>query len=226
MAQMLGKEAEKYAVEIKGLEVPMHDPRGFHGLGLAYMMASRGGCHLRHLCHAIEQGISAYPEAGFEENYQGPESKGKAKLVKLAEDFGIPLNSLLLCHFNMWCLTGHDVVSVLNAITGASYTLADYMECGERIWFLKRAILNMMGIRKKDDRLPQKILTPLSEGAAAGSVPDTELLLSEYYQLRGLDQRGFPKREKLLKLGLEEVSLRLYGNKEDSSKHKPGSAKF
>ncbi|MBM3131790.1 MAG: aldehyde ferredoxin oxidoreductase, partial [Chloroflexi bacterium] len=33
-AARIGKNASRYAVEVKGMEVPMHDPRAFHGLGL------------------------------------------------------------------------------------------------------------------------------------------------------------------------------------------------
>jgi len=39
-ARKLGKGAEELSIEVKGLEVPMHDPRGFHGMGLAYMTLS------------------------------------------------------------------------------------------------------------------------------------------------------------------------------------------
>ena len=36
-------------------------------------------------------------------------------------------------------------------------------------------------------------------------------LLRSYYRLRGWDERGWPTREKLLELGLEEAAEKLYG---------------
>jgi len=48
------------------------------------------------------------------------------------------------------------------------------------------------------------------EGAGAGSIPDVEKLKREYYKLRGLDERGFPRAEKLRELGLDELRERLY----------------
>ena len=69
----------------------------------------------------------------------------------------------------------------------------------------------MMGVSAKDDRLPKRILTPLEEGSAAGSVPDVEKLLREYYELRGLDRDGKPKKAILIKAGLDELAKRLYG---------------
>ena len=55
-AKKIGKNAADFAVEVKGLEAPMHDPRGFHGMGLAYAMSNRGACHLQHMDLFVEQG--------------------------------------------------------------------------------------------------------------------------------------------------------------------------
>ena len=68
----------------------------------------------------------------------------------------------------------------------------------------------MMGVHAKDDRLPQRILTPLKEGSAAGSVPDVEKLLREYYEIRGLDKDGKPKKEVLIEAGLEDLAKKLF----------------
>ena len=55
----------------------MHDPRGFHGMGLAYMNSNRGACHLQHSVQAVEQGVVSWPEAGFREDYAAQDSLGK-----------------------------------------------------------------------------------------------------------------------------------------------------
>jgi aldehyde:ferredoxin oxidoreductase len=210
-AKRLGKGAEEFAVEVKGLEAPMHDPRGFHGMGLAYMTSIRGACHLMHLCLGVEQGITAYPEAGFQENYVGQSSEGKAELIKLCEDLGIPCNSLLICEFVAWTLSANDLAEMVRVTTGFDFSLKDLLACGERTWLLKRGLGSMMGIGSKDDRLPKRILTPLKEGTAAGSVPDVEKLLREYYAIRGLDEKGKPRREVLNKAGLEDLAKNLHG---------------
>jgi aldehyde:ferredoxin oxidoreductase len=67
-----------------------------------------------------------------------------------------------------------------------------------------------MGVTAGDDVLPKRIMTALKEGAGAGSVPDVARLKGEYYVLRGLDGRGFPRQEKLSELGLDELRQRLY----------------
>jgi aldehyde:ferredoxin oxidoreductase len=210
-AKRLGKGAEEFAVEVKGLEVPMHDPRGFHGMGLAYMTSIRGACHLMHLALGVEQGISTYTEAGFQENYIGQTSEGKAEMIKLCEDFGLPCNSLLICEYVAWTLSARELAEMVRVTTGFDFTLKDLLACGERTWLLKRGLGNMMGVRSRDDRLPGRILTPLKDGAAAGSIPDVEKLLREYYEIRGLNEDGRPKKEVLMKVGLDDLAKKLHG---------------
>ena len=210
-AKRLGKGAEEFSVEVKGLEAPMHDPRGFHGMGLAYMTSIRGACHLMHLCLGVEQGITAYPEAGFQENYIGQSSEGKAEMVKRCEDLGIPCNSLVICEFVAWTLSANDLAEMVRVTTGFDFSLKELLSCGERTWLLKRGLGNMMGASREDDRLPKRILTPVGEGAAAGSVPDVEKLLREYYEIRGLDSEGKPRKEVLIKAGLGYLAKKLHG---------------
>jgi aldehyde:ferredoxin oxidoreductase len=94
--------------------------------------------------------------------------------------------------------------------TGFDYDLDELMVCGERMWVLKRGLNNLMGVTQADDRLPKRMMTAFTEGGAAGSLPDMELMLKEYYPLRGLDAQGRPSKEKLDSLGLTELAAKLY----------------
>ncbi|MBW2703925.1 MAG: aldehyde ferredoxin oxidoreductase family protein, partial [Deltaproteobacteria bacterium] len=122
-ARRIGRGAEKLTAEIKGLELPMHDPRGSHGLGLAYMMSSRGACHNAHLMHPIEHGVATWTDLGFSDNYDGQSDEGKAEVVKKAEDFGVQCNSLTLCVFDMWTFKSTDPIDVFNAVCGTKMTM-------------------------------------------------------------------------------------------------------
>jgi aldehyde:ferredoxin oxidoreductase len=84
------------------------------------------------------------------------------------------------------------------------------MECGERVWMIQRGLNNLMGITAADDRFPKRIMTPHTEGAAAGSVINVELMLKDYYKARGLDAKGRPIKAKLESLGLSELAAKLY----------------
>ncbi len=208
-AKKIGKGASDLAVEVKGLEAPMHDPRAFHGLGLAYAMSVRGACHLSHLDLFVEQGGVSLPEAGLEGGYMGQTSEGKAKLVWITENLASLLQTTGQCYFGAASLDFNDMANMLNATTGRNYTVKDLLQIGERIWLLKRALNNMMGVTVDDDRLPKKILTATKEGGAAGSVPDIEMMMKEYYEMRGLDMKGIAKKDKLAAVGLADIAAKL-----------------
>jgi aldehyde:ferredoxin oxidoreductase len=209
LAASIGEAAEKYVVTVKGLELPMHDPRGFHGLGLAYMNSNRGACHLQHAVQAVEQGMVAWPEAGLEEDYAATESTGKAKMVCISENIGQMANAACVCHFVHWAMGLDKFLDGFNAVTGYGFGMDEFIAAGRRAWVLKRVLNNMMGVTSADDRLPQKVLTPTAEGAGAGSIPDEELMRKEYYEIRGLDERGFPTLQLLESTGLEFLNKRL-----------------
>ena len=209
-ARKLGNDAENLVVAVKGLEVPAHDPRGFHGMGLEYAVGYRGACHLQHLSLYIEQGMSPFVEAGFPSDYTGPVSEGKAEMASLSQNLGVPAGSACLCIFVYACLDANDVADMIRTVTGWDYTMKDLLATGERLWLLQRGMTNLMGARAEDDRLPRNILTPLNEGMAAGSVPDMERMIKEFYERRGLDAEGLPRRDVLEKNGLSDLAEKLH----------------
>ncbi len=208
-AREIGKNASDYTVEVKGLELPMHDPRAAHGVGLAYATSIRGGCHLTHLMPYVETGAFVAPEIGLHGHYDPQNSEGKAAMTIVSENLAMVVNSAIVCQFVLLSLSVEDVLDMLRTTTGFDYDLKEMMECGERTWVLKRGLGNLMGVRAADDELPQRILTPTKEGGAAGSVPDIELMLKEYYRLRPLDADGRPTKDKLYSLGLSDLAARI-----------------
>jgi len=208
-AAKIGKGAADLTAEVKGLEAPMHDPRAFHGLGLAYAMSIRGACHLSHVDLFAEQGGVVMPEAGIEGPYEAQSSDGKAQLVFATENLGAFLQSTGMCVFGSAPLDLDDLTNMMNATTGYGYAKEDLLKIGEKLWMLKRALNNMMGVRIEDDKLPKKILTATKEGGQAGSVPDIEMMMKEYYDIRGLDMQGLPKKERLAELGLADIAEKL-----------------
>jgi aldehyde:ferredoxin oxidoreductase len=203
LSRRLGPESIPLLTTVKGLEAPMHDPRAGHGMGLAYATGYRGACHMSDLTMGIEQGSALFPGLGLEEYYEGQTSQGKAEMVAIAQDFGgIVGGAAIFCLLGVMGYSDSDIVRALQAVTGENHTQDSLLSQGRRIWYLKRVLNNLCGIRKEDDRLPERLLQSLDSGGAAASVPDMELMLGEYYVLRDLSPRGLPGAETLRKLGL------------------------
>ncbi|MBN2552123.1 MAG: hypothetical protein JXB06_05110, partial [Spirochaetales bacterium] len=51
-------------LQVKGLEIPSHDPRAFSSIALGYATSPRGACHLQAYSHGVEAWL-AMPELGF-----------------------------------------------------------------------------------------------------------------------------------------------------------------
>jgi aldehyde:ferredoxin oxidoreductase len=206
-AKKIGKGSEKFTAEVKGLEQSMHDARAMHGLGLHYMMCNRGACHVA--SYVVEAGMCTYPEIGLKGPYTGMDSRGKADMVYRCENLNMVANSSIICQMSLVCISVNDLINMLNCVTGFDYNINEFEKCGKRIWMLKRGLNNLMGVTKADDRMTQRMLTAYTEGAAAGSVPDVQLMLEEYYSIRGLDNDGKPLKEVMEGLDLFSLAEKL-----------------
>jgi len=202
-AAEIGEAALSLPVEVKGMDVPAHDPRSFFSLAINYATSPQGACHLRGFPHCGEVGM-VIPEVGYNEVSERFTLEGKAWLTKLFQDYAVVLDSLVDCCFmqiNGLSLT--ETVEALNAITGETYDPESLMEVGERVFNLQRLINLRDGLTKNDDRLPARLLEPAKTGPRAGRAPiGYERALQEYYALRGWSEEGVPTREVLKKLNI------------------------
>jgi len=197
---IIGKGSEKFALHVKGLEVPMHDPRAFQGMGLQYATSNRGACHLQGFVLRIEQGERVL-DLKIYERYNRFDTEGKGRIVALMEDWHQILESMIICKF--FPVPPTYVATFYTLVTGKTKKLPELIETGTRIFNLQRMFNIACGISKKDDTLPQRLLEePLNEGACKGQVVKLEPMLKEYYQYRGWDENGYPTKEILEKLGL------------------------
>jgi aldehyde:ferredoxin oxidoreductase len=211
-AKHIGGNASEFLTTVKGLEAPMHDPRSAHGYGLAYAISPRGACHMGSLNYLIEGGGMYMPEIPeLADEITGMSSEGKAKLNIACQDFGMFFsNCAVFCNLGAMILNATQAVDMVNHVTGFDYTIKEVMGLGRRIWYLKRGLSNLFGARAEHDLLPKRLLTPMEAGPTQGSVPDMDLMVKEFYQLRGFNDDGIPKREVLEELGLSDLAGLLY----------------
>jgi len=196
----------EYAVHVKGLELPFHDPRGLNGMAIGYAAGSRGACHNSSSVYLVEAG-QIVPELGIM-THDPKTDDGKAELAARSENLRAVYNSMIMCIFANPPV--EHVAQLIETATGRAFELEDLMLYGERMVALKRVFNNRMGMTRKDDALPQLLMKPLSEGGAKGNTPDLERQLREYYSFRGWDpETGRPSKAKLNKLGVGELAAYL-----------------
>jgi aldehyde:ferredoxin oxidoreductase len=195
-----GKENE--AIQVNGLEVPYHDPRGSSGMALVYATSPRGACHNQSDYFLIDMG-QVLTSIGMDQfSRQG--GAEKAKNVSIHQDWRTISNSLVSCIFAN--VPPESILDLVNTACGLDWSLPELMRTGERGWNLKRAINNRLGLTRKNDKLPKALLQPYSDHPAGADdyVPDFENMLNGYYEARGWDNiTGYPKKEKLISLGLD-----------------------
>ncbi|MEW6549936.1 MAG: aldehyde ferredoxin oxidoreductase C-terminal domain-containing protein, partial [Spirochaetota bacterium] len=205
---------EDFAVHVKGLELPAHDPRAFNALGLSYATGNRGACHLQGLTYSFEKNLTL-PEKGFDAVQDRFGLDRKAELTAVSQDYMSVLDSLKLCKFALYGgLTASRIVQWLNLATGWDMDTESLFLAGERIFNLKRLINCARGASRKDDTLPKRIrFEPKGGGAGLNLPPDLDTSLDAYYAFRGWTADGIPSPERLKKLGiflLDRYPNRLY----------------
>lgn len=191
------------AMVSKGMEFAGYDPRGEQGMGLAYATSPIGASHMR--------GDPAYIELLGVPMLMDPLSwRDKPQLIKDWQDTFCIIDAAGLCVFysvrNLVTPTRdirpQGIMELLNAATGADYTLDELCRAGERIFNAERIFLQRAGFTRDQDSLPPRIISePMPEGPAKGMVCHLEEMIEEYYRVRGWDQSGFPTPEKLAELG-------------------------
>jgi aldehyde:ferredoxin oxidoreductase len=191
-AEVLGNGAEEFAIHTKGLEYPYHDPRAFIDMAANYATANRGGCHLESFSYPLGYGTTV-KELGYDKEIDPHSNDGKAEIAVTMQNLMSVYNGLGLCKFLLRADIGPELLNIwTNCATGWHNSMQELMSIGERIFNLKRAYNVKLGISRRDDVLPKRFLTAHEEGAAAGSSPDMERLLTEYYRIRGWTEDGVP----------------------------------
>lgn len=184
------------SMTVKKQEMPAYDPRALQGMGLNYATNNRGGCHVR--------GYMTSPEIlGIPEKLDNQTTDGKAGWVKLFQDLTAAVDASGTCLFITFGIGAQEVAEQLKAATGYEYTVDEILKAGERIWNLERLFNLKAGFTKDDDTLPPRILKePIKVGPNKGLVNKLDVMLPEYYKLRGWDKNGVPTKEKLAELSL------------------------
>ncbi|MFW5965679.1 MAG: aldehyde ferredoxin oxidoreductase family protein [Halodesulfurarchaeum sp.] len=183
---------------VKGMELPSYDPRRAPSMALAYATSDRGACHRR--ARPIETAV-------FEPDLAEPVRRAREVIAE--QDFRSLLWSLIADDFTETLFTGDLGAEWLSAV-GIDTTPAELKTTGTRIWTLTRLYNVREGFEREADDLPPTLEEPVTDGPAEGeavSREEFEAMRAAYYEQRGWDERGVPRRETLDAVGLTELDL-------------------
>jgi len=189
----------KYAMQVKGMEIPAYDPRGAFGHALNYAVSSRGACHLTGFLAALEV-------LGAPKLINRFSVSGKSDLLFLKQNQSAVEDSLIVCKFVGYALGFEFQARFLSSILNKEISITYLITIGERIYNLERLYNIRDGFSKEDDTLPSRFLeTPLIEGPSKGKVVPLKRLLQDYYKVRQWDENGNPTEELLERLSLKRL---------------------
>ncbi len=212
-AEKIGKGSEKYAMHVKGLELPAYDVRGAKAHGLNYATSYTGADHNRG--YAFQE-IFGIPVPKAVDRFA---VEGKGELTKWNQDTrAVTCDCATMCAFLLDmavpAIATKNTADLMEAVTGLKFTAEQVYQVGERLNNLAKAFNVKAGFTRADDTLPERLMTePLKAGASKGhfiSKEDLKLMLDEYYAARGWNPNtGAPTKAKLTELGLDDVAEKL-----------------
>jgi aldehyde:ferredoxin oxidoreductase len=200
-AEQLGGVAKEFSVHVKGLEPPAHDPRAKMTAALGFATSNRGACHLQAFSHDFEEG-EVIDDLGSPALTDRFSLIGKAENVYRMQNLMSMLDSLTVCKFVLFGgMTVKPLSEFISHVTGWDYDDTEFMKTGDRLYTLKRMYNVRLGITRKDDVLPPRLLVH-RRGGGTNELPAVNIMLNEYYQYRGWDEFGIPTTERLRELDL------------------------
>ena len=210
-AEKLKNGSHKFAMHVKGQEIPMHEPRLKQGLGVGYTISPTGAEHMANLHDtsiANERSIEVHSAIGILEPLEIDDiGIKKIRALVYITNWHNLYNALLICYFLPWDYV--DAPEILRAVTGWYTSTWELMKVGERITTMARAFNIREGFTKKDDWLPERFFEPHTSGPLAEtSIKPDELksAIRNYYNMMGWDDDGIPTKSKLEELELEWIS--------------------
>jgi aldehyde:ferredoxin oxidoreductase len=217
-AEQLGQGSERFALHVKGQELPMHDPRGKKGLSLAYALSPTGADHMEAPHDPLYAGFhpQGHPMAALgliepldpldldakkvRAFYETQKVWSFYNAIGMCDFVGAPLNAMEL----------EPLLTYVNSVTGWNMSLYEALKVGERNNTLARVFNDREGFTPADDVLPGRLHEGIGNGVLKGERIDPDTFLAArrtYYEMAGWDpETGRPTRTKLAELGEDEVA--------------------
>jgi len=215
-AKEIGNGAERFIRQVKGQDVPMHDPRVKVGVGLQYAISDYGADHMKAPHDQFFQdinspGIKEMSGLGILKPVASTDiGESKVTLFKVLDIYWSLLDTLGVCDFGYVPRslgTLDELLEIIRSTTGWQMTWFELMKLGERSINMARVFNVREGFSSKDDTLPdifyQNFKGGPLDGTGAINKEDFKKAIKLHNKLMGWDSdTGVPSQEKLIELGL------------------------
>ena len=208
-ARIIGRGAEKFSIDVKGINVPMHDPRAKGVLGLGYAINPHGADHCFNLhdtmVAAPGPALTALNQYGFLEVLAPLDlSPTKVQMLKFIQNMRMVMDALCVCNFPPY--SNEQLINLLKGATGWNTGMMEMQKFGERILTLARMYNLREGLSSADDKLPKRFFQQHVGGPSENNLPyqeaEFEKAKAYYYKIMGWDEDGVPTPETLSWYGL------------------------
>lgn len=193
----------------------MHEPRGKYNVGMGYAISEIGADHLvvAHDTMLVNPDSIPFKNSkvlGITEPQPARSlNEEKMRQFYILEKVTSLEKVIGYCFFGpapRSYITLEEVVESVNAATDWNLTLEDLLEIGERATNLARLFNLREGFSRVDDTLPERLFSPLENGALKGETyprEEFQSALSALYRFKGWDpETGVPTQERLDSLSL------------------------
>lgn len=205
-AEKFGAGAAQYAMQIKGQELPMHDPRGKVGMGIGYATSPTGADHMHNMQDPEFVRVNPTMRALGLQDSVSPTDLGPAKvrMFRYITNLQHFKNSASVCMFMPY--SPQQLADLVSGATGWNTSIWEIMKVGERALALARLFNAREGFTAADDTLPERLYKGVSTGPLKDKGVDKKAMaeaLQMYYEMAGWDPvRAVPTAAKLHELDL------------------------
>jgi aldehyde:ferredoxin oxidoreductase len=216
----IGRGSEKYAMHVKGVEIPGHEPRVKQAYGLSFATTTKGADHMSLVGDPVvamdagESSLNMVRPMGISKRMELSDiSKEKVRYVYYGQMLMNMMDSLCICQY---CFMPHfftlkDLEEIIEAVTGWNISLWELMKVGDRCITMSRMFNIAAGLKKEEDWLPERMFEPLESGSTRGKKIDRDNFkksISLLYGMYGWDEEsGIPGGAKIEELELSKSSL-------------------
>jgi len=205
-AEVIGQGAIQYAMQVKGLELPYHEPRWNQGLSIHYSIHATGADH----CTGLIDNVLAAQLDNWDRIHLAealPPTELSPRKTRMAFELGLYRglhNFLGICSFVPWNIT--ELRDAVEAVAGWPATSWKLLRTVERGITMMRIFNLREGFTQEEDRLPERFHTSRNEGPLKGVRIDPRAHREAreiYYQMMGWSPEGVPTKACLTALDLE-----------------------